>query len=105
PTAGISLVKLSCLEETPNRFRRIPLLSNHRFQRTFLSDRRRVLSAQPVQTILGFAFPTPLGFQRLSSSCNLFCQSRHALRYRFKLQRQLPALPPEGFHLRVRSRH
>ena len=81
------------------------MLSDHCFQRSLLADRGCEFRAQAVQANFGFRFRLALVFQRLPGLRNFVSKPVSLLGHAFKLQRQLSALPAEGFDLRVGGRH
>ena len=44
------------LEKPPNRFGRIAVLGDHRFQRSLFAERRRIFCTQAIQAMLGLNF-------------------------------------------------
>src|SRR6185437_15857306 len=93
------------LEKPPDRLRRVTMLRNDRFERTFLAESGREFGAQAVEMVFGFRFLLAFEFQQFASARNFFGQRFHALRNRLELDRQLSALPSKDFGLRSSRFH
>src|ERR1022692_1558258 len=77
------------------------MFSNNRFEGSPLAKSGRKFGAERVKMSLGSGFFETLGFDQTAGLADLFRNSGYALRHRFELERQLPALTAEGSHLEV----
>src|SRR5580704_9229093 len=78
------------------------MFGDDRFEGSFLAESCGKFSAEPIKIGFGLRFFEPLGFEQETKLADLFRDAAYALRHAFKLEGELSALSPEGFHLEVR---
>src|ERR1700685_3654522 len=71
------------------------------FERSFFPESSREFRAKQVEMSFRLGFFEALGFEEAAKLTDLRTDSGDALRNRFELEGQLPALATEGFHLQV----
>src|SRR5271167_5066549 len=77
------------------------MFSDDSFEGSFFSESGGEFRAEQVEMGLRLGFFEALGFEQAAKLANFRANSGDALRNRFKLKGQLPALAAEGVHLQV----